>query len=200
MEIPTLIKDEIVAMMAKIEDDHVVGLYPKIKDVPFPDDAPDMRWIDVTDLPDVAVGWVVNEDGSFAEPPPPSLDERRARLLDGVRVERRRRIDAGIEFNGNRYSTDLRGQSDITFAAAQLLIDPEAPIFLSSIEGEVSEFDGDSFRELMKLLVEYRESIQRAAEQHKRDIKDSDQPENYDVRSGWPPSLLDDEDEYEAKR
>jgi Domain of unknown function (DUF4376) len=193
------IEDEIIAMMAKIEDDHVVGIYPKIKDVPFPDDAPDMHWVDVTDLPEVAVGWVMKEDGSFTEPPPPSLDERRESLLDAVRVERRRRLDAGIEFNGNRYATDLRGQSNINFAAAQLLFNPEAPIFLSTIEGVVSEFDDAAFRELMKVLIEYRESIQRAAEEHKRDIEASDQPENYDFRSGWPPSLLDDEDEYEAK-
>ena len=197
---PTIIKDEIVAMMAKIEDDRVVGLYPKIKDVPFPDDAPDMHWVDVTDLPDVAVGWILEEDGGFAPPAPPSLDERREELLDAVRVERRRRLDAGIEFDGKHYATDLRGQSNINFAGLQLLFDANAAVFLSTVEGEIVELNSDSFIGLMAALVEYRAALERAAEEHKRDIRASDQPEHYDFRSGWPPSLLDDEDEYEAKR
>ena len=199
MVTPTIIKDEIVAMMAKIEDDRVVGLYPKIKDVPFPDDAPDMHWVDVTDLPDVAVGWTLNEDGSFVPPPPPSLEERRRTLLDAVRWERRRRIDGGFEFEGKHYSTDLRGQSDINFAGTQLLYDAKSIVFLPTIEGEVSELNADSFIEFMSALIEYRDNIHRTAAEHKRDIKASDHPENYDFRSGWPHSLIDDEDEYEAK-
>lgn len=114
------------------------------------------------------------------------LDLRRDIMNERVQSLREEKLNGGIVYNGVNYDSSSKTKQRITGAVLSVMLDSTFKTDWITADNTKVNLDGEEIVGLGKAFTEYETQIIMFARTLKDSIMASDEPESFDIHSGWP--------------